>query len=57
MPKIPTFTAQEEMTTDIPGQRLNLQISPTKSTAAALLPAAKSTQAYLLKRRDNEEKL
>jgi len=57
MPKIPTFTAQEEMTTDIPGQRLNLQISPTESTAAALLPAAKSTQAYLLKRRDNEEKL
>ena len=57
MPKIPTFTAQEEMTTNIPGQRLNLQISPTESTAAALLPAAKSTQAYLLKRRDNEEKL
>ncbi len=57
MPKIPTFTAKEEMTTDIPGQRLDLQISPTQSTAAALLPAAKQTQSYLLKKRDNEEKL
>ena len=57
MPRIPTFTAKEEMTTDVGGQISNIQISPTQTVAGALLPAAKQTQAYFLKKRDNEEKL
>ena len=57
MPRIPTFTAKEEMTTDVGGQMSNIQISPTQTVAGALLPAAKQTQAYFLKKRDNEEKL
>jgi len=57
MPRIPTFTAKEEMTTDVGGQMSNIQISPTQTVAGALLPAAKQTQAFFLKKRDNEEKL
>ena len=57
MPRIPTFTSKEEMTSEVGGQRLNLQISPNQTIAGALLPAAKQTQAYFLKKRDNEEKL
>ena len=50
MPRIPTFTAKEEMTTDVGGQISNIQISPTQTVAGALLPAAKQTQAYFLKK-------
>jgi hypothetical protein len=57
MPRIPTFTAKQDMTTDVGGQMSNIQISPTQTIAGALLPAVKQTQAYLLKKRDNEEKL
>jgi hypothetical protein len=57
MPKIPTYTARGEMTTQTPSVQTGLQVSPTATPAAALLPAAESIQNYFIKQRDNVEKL
>ena len=57
MPKIPTFTAQGRPTADTPGVVSNIQISPTSTVAASLLPAAEKTSKYFIKQRDNTEKL
>ena len=57
MPKIPTFTAQGRPTADAPGVVSNIQISPTSTVAASLLPAAEKTSKYFIKQRDNTEKL
>ena len=57
MPKIPTFTSTREMTTEAPSVRSNIRISPTATTASALLPAAKAIDDYYIKQRDNTEKL
>jgi hypothetical protein len=57
MPKIPTFTRRTEMTTQAPTLRTGIQISPTATPAAALLPVAESVQNYFIKQRDNNEKL
>ena len=57
MPKIPTFTAQSRPTADAPGVVSNIQISPTSTVAASLLPAAEKTSKYFIKQRDNTEKL
>lgn len=57
MPKIPTFTSRREMTTEAPSVRSNIRISPTATTASALLPAAKAIDDYYIKQRDNTEKL
>ena len=57
MPKIPTFTAESRPTEDAPGVVSNIQISPTGTLAASLLPAAEKTSKYFIKQRDNTEKL
>jgi hypothetical protein len=57
MPKIPIFTAQGRPTADAPGVVSNIQISPTSTVAASLLPAAEKTSKYFIKQRDNTEKL
>jgi hypothetical protein len=43
MPKIPTFTAQGRPTIDAPSVRTGIQVSPTATPAAALLPATQSS--------------
>ena len=57
MPKIPTFTSRGRITAEGPSVATNLRISPTASTAAALLPAADAITEYHIKQRDNNEKL
>ena len=55
MPKIPTFTRRTEITTEAPTLRTSIQVSPTATPAAALLPVAESVQSYFIKQRDNNE--
>ena len=57
MPKIPTYTARGEMTTQTPSVQTGIQVSPTATPAASFLPAAKAVQDYFIKQRDNTEKL
>lgn len=57
MPRIPTFTSTAKPTTDVGGIKSGIQISPTSTVAAALLPAADAITNYSIKKRDNEEKL
>ena len=57
MPKIPTYTARGEMTTQTPSVQTGIQVSPTATPAASLLPATKAVQDYFIKQRDNNEKL
>ena len=37
MPKIPTFQARGDITTEAPTSRTGIQLSPTATTAAALI--------------------
>ena len=57
MPKIPTFTAQGRPTAEAPSVRTGIQISPTATPAAALLPAIKDLEDYHIKKRDTAEKV
>tara|TARA_R100000278_G_scaffold72652_1_gene57032 strand:+ start:492 stop:1904 length:1413 start_codon:yes stop_codon:yes gene_type:complete len=57
MPKIPTFTATGTPTDRGTGVTTNIQISPTSSTAAALLPALDQVTTYGIKKRDVAEKV
>ena len=57
MPKIPTFIATGRPTADAPGVRTGIQVSPTATIGAALLPAAETITNYSIKKRNNEEKL
>lgn len=57
MPKIPTYTARGQMTTETPSLQTGIQVSPTATPAASFLPAAKAVQDYFIKQRDNTEKL
>ena len=57
MPKIPTFTARGRLTAEASGVRTGIQVSPTATVAAALLPAADAITNYSIKKRNNEEKL
>lgn len=57
MPKIPTFTARGRPTTDTASVRTGIQLSPTATVGAALLPAAESITNYSIKKRNIEEKL
>lgn len=57
MPKIPTFTAQGRPTTDAPSVRTGIQISPTATPAAGLLPALNQLTDYSIKKRDTAEKV
>ena len=57
MPRIPTFTSTAKPTTDVGGIRSGIQISPSSTIAAKLLPGANELTNYVIKKRDNEEKL
>lgn len=57
MPKIPTFISTSTPTEQVGSIKSNLQISPTNTTAATLLPAAKAIDEFYIKQRDNNEKL
>ena len=57
MPKIPTFQAKGRITTDAPGVTTGIQISPTATTASALLPGLNTLTDYAIKKRDVAEKV
>jgi len=57
MPKIPTFTARGRPTTDTASVRTGIQVSPTATVGATLLPAAEAITNYSIKKRNIEEKL
>ena len=57
MPKIPTFITQGRPTTEAPSVRTGIQVSPTATPAAGLIPFTQSIQDYFIKQRDNNEKL
>jgi hypothetical protein len=57
MPKIPTFESTARPTTDIGAVTTGIQVSPTSTIAAKLLPASDQLANYAIKKRDNEEKL
>ena len=56
MPKIPTYTAKGRPTAEVSSAKMNLKLSPTATTAAALLPAAKAIDEYYIKQRNLEDK-
>lgn len=57
MPKIPTFTAQGRPTAEAPSVRTGIQISPTATPAAGLLPSLNALTDYSIKKRDTAEKV
>tara|TARA_R100001440_G_scaffold19527_1_gene32984 strand:+ start:704 stop:1711 length:1008 start_codon:yes stop_codon:yes gene_type:complete len=57
MPKIPTFESTAKPTTDVGSVTTGIQVSPTSTIAAKLLPASNQLANYAIKKRDNEEKL
>lgn len=57
MPKIPTFQARGRPTTDAPGVTTGIQISPTATPAAGLLPSLNALTDYSIKKRDTAEKV
>jgi hypothetical protein len=57
MPKIPTFESTARPTTEVGSITTGIQVSPTSTVAAKLLPASDQLANYAIKKRDNEEKL
>jgi len=57
MPKIPTFQSTARPSTDVGAITTGIQVSPTSTVAAKLLPASDQLANYAIKKRDNEEKL
>ena len=57
MPRIPTFTSTAKPTTDVGCIKSGIQISPSSTIAAKLLPSVNELTNYAIKKRDNEEKL
>jgi len=57
MPKIPTFTAQGRPTAEAPSVRTGIQISPTATPSAGLLPSLNALTDYSIKKRDTAEKV
>jgi len=57
MPRIPTFTAEGRPTTDAPSVRTGIQLSPTATPAAGLLPSLNALTDYSIKKRDTAEKV
>lgn len=57
MPKIPTFESTARPTTEVGSITTGIQVSPTSTVAARLLPASDQLANYAIKKRDNEEKL
>ena len=51
MPKIPTYTADARITTESPSLKSSLQLSPTATPAASLLPFAEKFTEYALRER------
>ena len=57
MPKIPTFQSTARPSTDVGAITTGIQVSPTSTVAAKILPASDQLANYAIKKRDNEEKL
>jgi len=57
MPKIPTFESTARPTTEVGSITTGIQVSPTSTVAAKILPASDQLANYAIKKRDNEEKL
>lgn len=57
MPKIPTFEARGRPTADAPGVTTGIQISPTATPAAGLLPSLNALTDYSIKKRNIAEKV
>ena len=57
MPKIPTFEAKGRITAEPAGVQTGIQVSPTASTAAALIPGLNQLSNYAIKKRDTSEKV
>lgn len=57
MPKIPTFEARGRITAEPAGVQTGIQVSPTASTAAALIPGLNELSNYAIKKRDTAEKV
>ena len=56
MPKIPTFTARGRPTAEVGSVKSDIKVDPTKTMAAAMLPAAEAIDEYYIKQRNLEEK-
>ena len=57
MPKIPTFTANAEMTSEAPSIKTNIRASMKDSALSYLEPAIDQTTKFYLKQRDLQEKV
>ncbi len=57
MPKIPTFTANAEMTSEAPSIKTNIRASMKDSVLSYLEPAIDQTTKFYLKQRDLQEKV
>jgi hypothetical protein len=57
MPKIPTFESKGRLTAEAPSVKTGIQMSPTATPAAALLPAVDTLVDYSIKKRDIAEKV
>ncbi len=57
MPKIPTFQSTARPTTEVASVTTGIQVSPTSTVAAKLLPAADAITNYSIKKKNSEEKL
>ena len=56
MPKIPTFAAKGRPTAEVGSIKSNIKLDPTKTMAAAILPATQAIEEYYIKQRNLEEK-
>ena len=56
MPKIPTFAARGRPTAEVGSVKSDIKVDPTKTMAAAMLPAAEAIDEYYIKQRNLEEK-
>jgi hypothetical protein len=54
MPKIPTFAATARPTAEVGSIKSNIKLDPTKTMAAAILPAAQAINDYYVKERKLE---
>ncbi len=51
MPKIPTFQSTARPTTEVASVTTGIQVSPTSTVAAKLLPAADAITNYSIKKK------
>ena len=57
MPKIPTFTARGEPTTEVGAVKSNIQIPLTQTIGTALAPVTKAVTDYAIKQKEISQKL